>query len=132
GPRRRHGGWSHDREPPRRRGPPGARHQRCDRRPRVVRPPAPGDGASAGSGAAGWVGSRPMGEIIGFASNGGTAQGYLAAPATGTGVPLVVIQEWWGLVPHITDVCERFAAEGFLALAPDLYRGETTTEPDEA
>jgi carboxymethylenebutenolidase len=43
-----------------------------------------------------------------------------------------VIQEWWGLVPHITDLCERFAAEGFLALAPDLYHGQTTTEPDEA
>ena len=73
-----------------------------------------------------------MGEMIEFASNGGTATGYLAEPATGTGVPLVVIQEWWGLVPHIIDVCDRFAAEGFLALAPDLYRGESTTEPDEA
>jgi carboxymethylenebutenolidase len=73
-----------------------------------------------------------MGEIIEFASNGGTATGYLAAPPSGTGVPLVVIQEWWGLVPHITDVCDRCAAEGFLALAPDLYRGESTSEPDEA
>ena len=73
-----------------------------------------------------------MGEMIEFASNGGTATGYLATPDTGTGVPLVVIQEWWGLVPHIKDVCDRFAAEGFLALAPDLYRGESTTEPDEA
>ena len=73
-----------------------------------------------------------MGQIIEFPSNGGTASGYLATPPVGTGVPLVVIQEWWGLVPHITDVCDRFAAEGFLALAPDLYRGETTTEPDEA
>jgi carboxymethylenebutenolidase len=35
-------------------------------------------------------------------------------------------------VPHIQDVCDRFAAEGFVALAPDLYRGEATTEPDEA
>ena len=73
-----------------------------------------------------------MGERIEFASNGGTASGYLATPAVGTGIPLIVIQEWWGLVPHITDVCDRFAAEGFVALAPDLYRGESTTEPDEA
>jgi carboxymethylenebutenolidase len=73
-----------------------------------------------------------MGEIIEFPSNGGTASGYLAIPEAGDGVPLVVIQEWWGLVPHITDVCERFAAEGFLALAPDLYHGASTTEPDEA
>jgi carboxymethylenebutenolidase len=72
-----------------------------------------------------------MGEIVEFASNGGTAQGYLAVP-DGGGIPLVVIQEWWGLVPHIRDVCDRFAAEGFAALAPDLYHGESTTEPDEA
>jgi carboxymethylenebutenolidase len=73
-----------------------------------------------------------MGEIVEFASNGGTASGYLAVPDAGTGIPLVVIQEWWGLVPHITDVCDRFAEEGFVAMAPDLYRGEQTTEPDEA
>ncbi|MGH9118470.1 MAG: dienelactone hydrolase family protein [Acidimicrobiales bacterium] len=73
-----------------------------------------------------------MGEIVEFASNGSTARGYLATPAEGRGIPLVVIQEWWGLVPHIEDVCDRFAAEGFVALAPDLYHGESTTEPDEA
>jgi carboxymethylenebutenolidase len=73
-----------------------------------------------------------MGEMIEFASNGGTARGYLAIPESGSGMPLVVIQEWWGLVDHITDVCDRFAAEGFVTLAPDLYHGESTTEPDEA
>ncbi len=73
-----------------------------------------------------------MGEKIEFASNGGTCEGYLAVPDGGAGIPLVVIQEWWGLVPHIEDVCDRFAGEGFVALAPDLYRGVTTTEPDEA
>ncbi len=73
-----------------------------------------------------------MGEIVEFASNGATASGYLAVPEGGGGVPLVVIQEWWGLVPHIEDVSDRFAAEGFAALAPDLYHGESSTEPDEA
>jgi len=73
-----------------------------------------------------------MGEMIEFPSNGSTAQGYLAVPDAGVGVPLIVIQEWWGLVPHIIDVCDRFAAEGCVALAPDLYHGEQTTEPDEA
>jgi carboxymethylenebutenolidase len=73
-----------------------------------------------------------MSANVEFASNGGTASGYLATPEGGGGIPLVVIQEWWGLVPHIEDVCDRFAAEGFAALAPDLYRGESTTEPDEA
>jgi carboxymethylenebutenolidase len=73
-----------------------------------------------------------MGEHIEFASNGGTARGYLATPQGGTGPGVAVIQEWWGLVPHIEDVCDRFAEAGFVALAPDLYHGEATTEPDEA
>jgi carboxymethylenebutenolidase len=73
-----------------------------------------------------------MGEIVEFPSNGGTASGYLATPDGGGGIPVVVIQEWWGLVDHIKDVADRFAAEGFVALVPDLYHGETTTEPDEA
>jgi carboxymethylenebutenolidase len=73
-----------------------------------------------------------MGEMVDFPSNGGTASGYLATPEGGGGLPLVVIQEWWGLVPHIKDVCDRFAAEGFAALAPDLYHGESASEPDEA
>ena len=57
---------------------------------------------------------------------------YLALPDSGKGPGIVVVQEWWGLVPHIETVCDRFAVEGFVALAPDLYGGETTTEPDEA
>jgi len=73
-----------------------------------------------------------MGETVEFASNGHGASGYLAVPGSGSGPGLVVIQEWWGIVPHITDLCDRFASEGFVALAPDLYHGVTTTEPDEA
>jgi carboxymethylenebutenolidase len=45
---------------------------------------------------------------------------------------VLVLQEWWGLVDHIRDVCDRFAREGFVALAPDLYRGDATSDPDEA
>lgn len=73
-----------------------------------------------------------MGEMITFRSNGSTAEGYLAVPAGGSGPGVLVLQEWWGLVPHITEVCDRYAAEGFLALAPDLYHGESSTEPDGA
>ena len=73
-----------------------------------------------------------MGEIVEFPSNGSQGQGYLATPADGSGPGVVVIQEWWGLVDHIKDVCDRFAREGFVALAPDLYRGEVAAEPDEA
>jgi carboxymethylenebutenolidase len=73
-----------------------------------------------------------MGETIEFPSNGHTCSGYLATPASGRGPGVIVIQEWWGLVPHIIDVCDRFAEAGFVALAPDLYHGKTTREPDEA
>ncbi|MCA9707401.1 MAG: dienelactone hydrolase family protein [Myxococcales bacterium] len=72
------------------------------------------------------------GEMIEFAANGGTASGYLALPPSGRGPGLIVIQEWWGLVDHIKQVTDRFAAAGFVALAPDLYRGDSTTNPDEA
>jgi carboxymethylenebutenolidase len=72
-----------------------------------------------------------MGKRVQFKSNGSTASGYLARPdQPGPGV--VVIQEWWGLVSHVEGVAERFAQAGFVALAPDLYRGKTTTSPDEA
>jgi carboxymethylenebutenolidase len=74
-----------------------------------------------------------MGEMVSYRSNGGTSEGYLALPAGGASGPaVVVIQEWWGLVPHITSVADRFAAAGFVALAPDLYHGVSTTEPDQA
>jgi carboxymethylenebutenolidase len=73
-----------------------------------------------------------MGERVTFPSNGGSSEGYLASPATGTGPGVIVIQEWWGLVPHIASLADRFAAAGFVALAPDLFHGVQTTEPDEA
>jgi carboxymethylenebutenolidase len=73
-----------------------------------------------------------MGEMVQFPSNGGTTSGYLALPSSGKGPGVLVIQEWWGLVPHIKDIAERFAKEGYVALAPDLYHGETTTSPDRA
>ncbi len=71
--------------------------------------------------------------MIEFPINAHAAPGYLARPAGGQAHPgVVVIQEWWGLVPHIKDVAERFAHEGFVALAPDLYHGQAADEPDEA
>lgn len=73
-----------------------------------------------------------MGERVSFPSNGHTCEGYFAAPEADRGPAVVVIQEWWGLVPHIEDVVERFAAAGFVCLAPDLYHGTTAKSPDEA
>jgi carboxymethylenebutenolidase len=72
-----------------------------------------------------------VGEMVEFASNGGQTSGYLAGPQAG-GPGVIVIQEWWGLVDHIKDVCDRLAGQGFVALAPDLYHGTKTKLPDEA
>jgi carboxymethylenebutenolidase len=72
------------------------------------------------------------GTMAQFPSNGGTTSGYLATPQAGKGPGIIVIQEWWGLVGHIKKVCDRFAAEGFAALAPDMYHGQTADEPDGA
>ncbi len=77
-----------------------------------------------------------MGEIIEFPSNGSRGRGYIAFPANGSesSAGIIVLQEWWGLVDQIKRTCDRFAAAGFTALAPDLYHGTTVplTEPDEA
>lgn len=62
----------------------------------------------------------------------GTVDGIFAVPDAGVGPGVIVIQEWWGLVPHIADVVGRFAEAGFTALAIDHYRGAQATEPDEA
>jgi len=75
-----------------------------------------------------------MGEMVEFPTNGTIGGGYLAPAHEGAGLGLVVVQEWRGLVDHIVDVCDRFSAEGFTALAPDLPHGRTVSmqEIDEA
>src|SRR5713101_4066327 len=72
-----------------------------------------------------------MRQRIAYRANGSTTTGYLAKPSA-PGAAVIVIQEWWGLVPHIERVADRLAAEGFVALAPDLYHGRQATSPDEA
>jgi len=72
------------------------------------------------------------GTMVSFPANGGTANGYLSLPPGGQGPGLLVLQEWWGLVDHIKAVADRFAEAGYVALAPDLYRGESTTSPTDA
>ena len=64
-----------------------------------------------------------------FPSDDGEAHGYLAFPTEGSGPGLIVIQEWWGLTDHIAEVSDRFAAEGYVVLAPDLYGGTSPTTP---
>jgi carboxymethylenebutenolidase len=64
---------------------------------------------------------------------GGTEHGEIAEPGGGGKCPaLVVIQEWWGVNDHVRSLVDRFAADGFLAFAPDLYHGKTTKDATEA
>ena len=73
-----------------------------------------------------------MGRMISFSRpDGGSTQGYLAE-AGGDRPAVVVIQEWWGLNDQICGVADRFARNGYNALAPDLYQGRVTQIPDEA
>jgi carboxymethylenebutenolidase len=72
-------------------------------------------------------------ETVAFGTNGATASGFLARPEGNGPFPgVIVVQEWWGVDDHIRDVTLRFAREGFVALAPDLYGGKVANEPSEA
>jgi carboxymethylenebutenolidase len=75
-----------------------------------------------------------MGKMIEFERpDGQRVNGYLAEPAQATGAPgVVVIQEWWGLNAQIKGVADRYAAAGYAALVPDLYRGKSALEAAEA
>jgi carboxymethylenebutenolidase len=72
------------------------------------------------------------GQMIDFAANGGSARGYLAKPAQGTGPGVVVVQEWWGLNDQIKGAADQLATEGFVAIVPDMYHGDMAREPQEA
>ena len=75
-----------------------------------------------------------MGELVSFQSNGGTASGYLSSPASGRGPGVLVIQEYWGLIPQLKGVADMLAGEGCNALAPDFFHGKVAQigEPDKA
>lgn len=72
------------------------------------------------------------GELIEFEHNGAQVSGYLSRPAAPLRAGMIVIQEWWGLNDDIKEIADRYAAEGYLTLAPDMYHGKVTAEPDEA
>jgi carboxymethylenebutenolidase len=72
------------------------------------------------------------GRMIEFEANGTSAPGYLATPDAGTGPGVVVLHAWWGLTEPFRQACDRLAAAGFIALAPDLYHGKTTDSVEEA
>jgi carboxymethylenebutenolidase len=107
--------------------------------PVVIDPDAADSGDTEGVGAPPEAGEDLLAglaraETISYGSQGDQAlTGYYAEPEGGAQAPAVVlIQEWWGLNPHIEELTRRLAREGFVVLAPDLFHGAVTTEPDEA
>ena len=65
--------------------------------------------------------------------NGDGAYAYVAQPDDDAQHPgVVLIQEWWGIEPHICDLAQKLATEGFVVAVPDLYHGKIATEPDDA
>lgn len=69
---------------------------------------------------------------ITFDTANGPTTAYVADPGNGTKKAILLIQEWWGLNDHIKDIAHRYTEEGFIAIAPDLYRGRTTKDSKEA
>src|SRR5256714_6481674 len=67
-----------------------------------------------------------------FQADGRTISAYLAVPEHGSGPGVLVLHAWWGLTQPFQQVCDRLAEAGFVALAPDLYRGKTTAVGEEA
>lgn len=71
-------------------------------------------------------------QTLSFETSNGPATAFVAQPDNGSGKAVIVVQEWWGLNDHIKDIAARYAAEGFTAIAPDLYRGKLASTPAEA
>lgn len=71
-------------------------------------------------------------ETLSFETANGPSTAYVAMPDEGGDRAVLVIQEWWGLNDHIKDIAGRYAAEGFVAIAPDLYRGRIAADAAEA
>ncbi len=71
-------------------------------------------------------------ETLNFSTAGGKSTAFVARPDADSNKAVLVIQEWWGLNDHIKDISGRYAAEGFTAIAPDLYRGKIAANAEEA
>lgn len=71
-------------------------------------------------------------EKLEFATANGPTSAHIVLPDSNEGKAVVLIHEWWGLNDHVKDIAERYAKEGFIAIAPDLYRGKVLTDPQDA
>ena len=71
-------------------------------------------------------------EMLSFDTANGQTSAYVALPQAPSGKAVIVVHEWWGLNEHIKDIANRYADEGFVAIAPDLYRGRIAKDAGEA
>lgn len=71
-------------------------------------------------------------DLLSFNTAGGDTTAFIALPDGARDKAVIIMQEWWGLTDHIKDIARRYAAEGFIAVAPDLYRGKLAKDADEA
>lgn len=71
-------------------------------------------------------------ETLHFDTLNGPTAAYVAIPEAPTAKAVVIAHEWWGLNDHVKDIANRYAAEGYIAVAPDLYRGKRAANPEEA
>jgi carboxymethylenebutenolidase len=73
-----------------------------------------------------------MRTVLPFDTANGATTAYVAIPDVETSRAVIVIQEWWGVNEHIKDIANRWSQEGFIAIAPDLYRGKAAANAEEA
>jgi carboxymethylenebutenolidase len=71
-------------------------------------------------------------ETLNLSASRGATTAYVARPQTEAAAAIILIQEWWGINDHIRDLAGRYANEGYLCVAPDLYRGRLAKDPEEA
>src|SRR5213083_815024 len=71
-------------------------------------------------------------ESLNLSTSGGATTAYVARPETTSAAAVILIQEWWGINDHIRDVAGRYGNEGYLCVAPDLYRGRVAANKEEA
>jgi carboxymethylenebutenolidase len=71
-------------------------------------------------------------ETLDLQTPNGATTAHVALPDEESRAVVILIQEWWGINDHVRDLCARYAGEGYTAVAPDLYRGRITTDPEEA
>jgi carboxymethylenebutenolidase len=71
-------------------------------------------------------------ESLNLTTSGGATTAYVARPEENSAAGVILIQEWWGINPHIRDLAGRYAREGYLCVAPDLYRGRVARDAEEA